>query len=284
MIIFKNASSLHRFLGIQKQKGDSIGFVPTMGALHAGHLALIAQSKKEASHTCASIFVNPTQFNDPADFEKYPVTIENDIYLLEKAGCDSLFLPSIKEIYPEGTSHLNNYELGSLEQVLEGKYRPGHFQGVCQVVHRLLEATNPTFLYLGQKDYQQCLVIKKLVQLTGFKVDVRVCATKRESSGLAMSSRNMRLSEAGREKAAALYRELKYVRDHLKPGLVNPLLQESIDRLTAEGFKVDYLSFSNADDLHAVSEWDGQERVVVLVAAFLEGVRLIDNMVVLPPV
>jgi len=280
MIIFKNAASLHRFMGIQKQKGDTIGFVPTMGALHAGHLALIAQSKKETSHTCASIFVNPTQFNDPADFEKYPVTIENDIYLLEKAGCDSLFLPSVKEIYPEGTAHLNTYALGDLEEILEGKYRPGHFQGVCQVVHRLLEAVQPALLFIGQKDYQQCMVIKKLIQLTGIKVDVKICPTLREANGLAMSSRNMRLSDAEREKASSLYRELLFVKDHLKPGEVKTLLQEANDRLTAEGFKVDYLSLSNADDLHPVWQWDGREPVVALVAAFLGSVRLIDNLVV----
>ena len=143
MILFKKAAEINNFLSIQKQKGIQSGFVPTLGALHAGHLSLIEASKKQNDITICSIFVNPTQFNDPTDFEKYPITIENDIYALEKAGCDVVFLPSAEEIYPNGTKENYHYELGYLENILEGKFRPGHFQGVCQVMDHLLKIILP---------------------------------------------------------------------------------------------------------------------------------------------
>jgi len=155
MILFKKSAELSSFLLKKKEKGLRIGFAPTMGALHPGHISLINNSKKGADITVSSIFVNPTQFNDPKDFEKYPVTLDTDLDAMEKAGCDIVLLPAVAEIYPNGMKNLPHYELGYLETVLEGRYRPGHFQGVCQVVHRLLEMVQPHFLYLGQKDYQQ---------------------------------------------------------------------------------------------------------------------------------
>ena len=156
-----------RIPGHSAEKGKTIGFVPTMGALHAGHISLIKASKNENPITVCSIFVNPTQFNDPKDFEKYPVTIEKDIDMLKEAGCDVLFLPSVEEMYPEGIVTENHYDLGYLETILEGKFRPGHFQGVCMVMQRLLKIVSRIDLYLGQKDYQQCMVIKRLIELMG---------------------------------------------------------------------------------------------------------------------
>src|SRR5262245_46576859 len=205
MILFKKAGDLSNWLETQRKNNLQIGFVPTMGALHPGHLSLIGSSKEENEITLSSIFVNPTQFNDPKDFEKYPVTPEKDIYLLESIGCDILFVPDILEIYPHGTTAVNHYDLGYLDTVLEGKYRPGHFQVVCQVVHRLLDIVKPDSLYLGQKDYQQCMVIKRLAELTNSQVKIIICPTLREEDGLAMSSRNLRLSPEYRKKAAKIF-------------------------------------------------------------------------------
>src|SRR5438270_8267338 len=201
MIIFKRAVDLEHYLFEQKRSGRNIGFVPTMGALHKGHLSLISRAGKSGLVVC-SIFVNPTQFNDPEDFKNYPVNIENDMELLVQSGCDVLFLPSVEEIYPAGFSK-KHYDLGPIEFVLEGAHRPGHFQGVCQVVDRLLQIVQPDDLFTGQKDYQQCMVIRKLISLVGMedRVNLVVVPTVREKDGLAMSSRNLRLNEEQRKKA-----------------------------------------------------------------------------------
>ena len=214
MIIFKKPKELHDFLEKRRDERKTIGFTPTMGALHAGHISLVNEAKKQNDVVLCSIFVNPTQFNDPEDFRRYPVTIEKDILMLEDAGCDVLFFPIVHDIYPSGTSDQKHYNLGFLETVLEGKFRPGHFQGVCQVMHRLLEIVMPDNLYLGQKDYQQSMVIKKLIELIGLhnKIKVTVCPTLREKDGLAMSSRNARLLPAERIKATTIFASLRYIK------------------------------------------------------------------------
>jgi pantoate--beta-alanine ligase len=278
MILFKKSEDLRFFLTRMKEKGNTIGYVPTMGALHQGHISLINNSKKTNLITVSSIFVNPTQFNDPKDFEKYPVTLEKDIAILEQAGCDVLFLPAVKAMYPTGFSNLQQYDLGYLETVLEGKYRPGHFQGVCQVVHRLLQIVEPDNLFLGQKDYQQCMVIKKLIELVKLKVNVIVCATLREDDGLAMSSRNMRLDKQEREKAVKIYDSLAFLKREIKPGYVEDIKERALQYLTAEGFKPDYAAIASADNLELIEYWDGKENIVALIAAYLNKVRLIDNM------
>jgi pantoate--beta-alanine ligase len=225
MIIVKKINDLQKFLAVYADKGQRAGFVPTMGALHNGHISLVAESKKNNLFTVCSIFVNPTQFNDPRDYEKYPITLENDILLLEQSGCDILFVPPVKEIYPDGTMQLKHYDLGYLEKVLEGQYRPGHFQGVCMVIDKLLNIVNSGNLYLGQKDYQQCMVIKKLVELTGREksLTVNICPTLRETDGLAMSSRNMRLGEEERKRAATIYKVLLFIKNGLVKGNVADL-------------------------------------------------------------
>ena len=180
MIIFKEAKNIHEYIQSKKESGLSIGFVPTMGALHKGHLSLINKSKSAETLTVCSIFVNPTQFNNPEDFQKYPITIEEDIKLLEMNGCDILFLPSYAEIYPH---HFlaKNYELGKIETSLEGASRPGHFQGVCMVVEILLSIIDCDTLYLGQKDLQQCLIIKKLLELENLIMSPHVGASTEEA-------------------------------------------------------------------------------------------------------
>src|SRR4051812_7312495 len=188
MIIFKKATALNQYIKSLKRQNKTIGFVPTMGALHQGHLSLIEASKDQCSVTVCSIFVNPVQFNDPKDFEKYPVTIENDILMLEQAGCDLLFLPDVAEIYPNGAKQDKYYELGHLESILEGEFRPGHFQAVCMVIEKLLTIVKPDNLYIGRKDYQQCMVIKKVVDTLNLPqpISIRICNTLREADGLAM--------------------------------------------------------------------------------------------------
>jgi pantoate--beta-alanine ligase len=279
MILFKKATELTEYLTIQRKKGIKTGFVPTMGALHNGHISLINDCKKQNDITICSIFVNPTQFNDPNDFKKYPKTIESDIYLLEKEGCDIIFLPSVEEIYPAGTSTIH-YELGTLETVLEGKFRPGHFQGVCQVVHRLLDIVQPANLYLGQKDYQQCMVIQKLITLTNTPTRLIICATQREASGLAMSSRNMRLSDDERKTATAIYESLHTIQKDIQPGDLQMLKEKAALSLTAKGFTVDYVEIADAATLELISNWNGSTPLVTLAAAFLNNVRLIDNIII----
>lgn len=282
MILVKTIGELDKLLQHYRLKDQDIGFVPTMGALHPGHISLISESRKNNPVTLCSIFVNPTQFNNPADFEKYPITIEKDIDMLEKAGCDILFMPPTSEMYPPGDPVLH-YELGFIETVLEGKYRPGHFQGVCRIVDKLLLAVKPTTLYLGQKDYQQCMVINKMIELKGHKTRLQVCDTVREPDGLAMSSRNMRLNEAERQQALHIIKTLKVIQQELRPGNIKQLKKKGVGYLEQNGFNVDYVEIADAVTLAAVDEWDGQQPLVALVAAFLNEVRLIDNLVLTSP-
>jgi len=280
MIILKKPNQLHDFLERRRNERKKIGFTPTMGALHAGHVSLVNAAKKQNDLVVCSIFVNPTQFNDPEDFRKYPVSIEKDMLMLEGAGCDVLFLPLIQDIYPSGTKNLKHYELGFLETVLEGKFRPGHFQGVCQIMHRLLEIVLPDNLYLGQKDYQQCMVIRKLIDLIRLddKVKLTVCPTLREKDGLAMSSRNARLLPAERIKATTIFVSLRYIKENLNPGNTKKIKDAAKDMLLQNGFRTDYIEIADANTLELVEDWNGKQKVVVLAAAFINNVRLIDNL------
>jgi pantoate--beta-alanine ligase len=277
MILFKQARTLSDHLNRERNRGKKIGFVPTMGALHHGHMSLLTASKAANEITVCSIFVNPTQFNNPEDFKHYPITLESDLEKLVTFGCDILFLPSEEEIYPHGYQK-KHYALGSLEERLEGFYRPGHFQGVCQVMDRLLEIVHPDDLYMGQKDFQQCIVVKKLLELTGRtdKVHLHIRPTVRERDGLAMSSRNMRLSETQKQLATSIYRELLAIKTGLNSQTVEQLKSQATSELQKKGFAVDYVEIAKADDLQTgIGEKEG---LVALVAASLNGVRLIDNM------
>ena len=280
MIIFKKKIDISNYIVNYKKTSGKIGFIPTMGALHKGHISLIEASKRTDTLTICSIFVNPTQFNNTADFEKYPVTIKKDIDMLEKAGCNVLFLPSVEEIYPEDSSTTLHYELGFIETVLDGKYRPGHFQGVCNVVQRLLDIVQPNTIYLGQKDYQQCIIIKKLTELIQSPTQIIICPTLRESDGLAMSSRNMRLTSVERMKAVKISEVLLFIKQEIKPGNLQDLKQRCINYLTNEGYNVDYVEIADATNLTLLQNWDGKTKLVALVAAFLNEVRLIDNRIV----
>ncbi|MHA8106803.1 pantoate--beta-alanine ligase [Aquirufa sp. 5-AUSEE-100C1] len=245
----------------------SIGFVPTMGALHEGHLSLIQTAKGQCELVVCSIFVNPTQFNDLSDFEKYPKTLEDDLQKLKEVGCDVVYFPEVRDIYPSGFDNLPTYDLGNLERVLEGKFRPGHFQGVCVVVDRLLQAVQPDYLFMGQKDYQQVAVVERLLALTKQNCKLIACPTVRENIGLAMSSRNMRLNDDQREKACAIFK-----------GFESSNQEEFQQRLLEAGFdSIDYIACCDPNTLE-LKPWKAKP-CVILVAAFIGGVRLIDNQI-----
>ncbi len=281
MILIKKAATLHNLLKHHKETGKIIGFVPTMGALHQGHLSLIKKAKEETDVVVCSIFVNPTQFNDLKDFTNYPSTLPEDILKLEQDPCDILFLPAIEEIYPVGTNTSKHYELGKIETLWEGHYRPGHFQGVCQVVDKLLQTTQPHKIFLGQKDFQQSIVIRKLIELSGIPVEPVICPTYREESGLAMSSRNMRLSIEQKERAASIFKMMQNVKNNLTTQNPESLAEYGRQFLLDHGFKkVDYVSIVNATNLSPVKHWNGTSPLAVLVAAFMGEIRLIDNLII----
>lgn len=262
-------------------KGGNVGFVPTMGALHAGHRSLLAQAREDNYLSVVSIFVNPTQFNDPEDFKKYPVTLGADILLLEEAGCDVLFLPSVEEVYPDDTNRTKAYDFGALEAVLEGAHRPGHFRGVGQVVGRLLEMVRPRALYLGKKDYQQCLIITDLVRQMGLaaSVEIKLCPTVREPDGLALSSRNRRLTEPQRALAGTIYQCLVQIQTKAGNAPFAIVQKECEELLRVRGFEPEYVALADARTLAGMNTYDAGRPTVALIAARIGGVRLIDNVV-----
>jgi pantoate--beta-alanine ligase len=284
MQIFRNKISLLDRIGQAKKNNLTIGFVPTMGALHKGHLSLIEIAKRHSDYTICSIFVNPTQFNNSEDFRLYPSQIDNDLDLLKEASCDSVFLPEPGEIYPEGLNTLPHYELGYLETIMEGKYRPGHFQGVCQVVDRLLQIVRPDLLFLGQKDLQQCKVIERLLEVTGKKKDIKliICPTVREQDGLAMSSRNQRLTEIEREKSVAIFRALSHLKNSFGNVSFPEIRNKICEELERNTINVEYLELVNTDTLEILNDWPEPDVKIsssVCIAAYLGKIRLIDNMI-----
>lgn len=260
-------------------KSHSVGFVPTMGALHEGHISLIRRAKKENELTVTSIFVNPTQFNNPDDLARYPRTLETDLARLEEAGCDVVFVPSVQEMYPEPA--VLKMDFGRLEQILEGAFRPGHFNGVGLVVSKLFHVVNPQRAYFGQKDIQQCAVINRLVNDLSFGIELVFCETVREADGLAMSSRNVRLSPEKRKAASFIYQSLLRGKELLLTGL-SPAEAE---RIIAAGYKehpdfdLEYYEIVAFSDLERIACYDASVKTAIVVAAHLDGVRLIDNLI-----
>lgn len=285
MLIFKQISDLNAYLDPCRATGKLIGFVPTMGALHDGHLSLIAASRAECDLTVCSIFVNPTQFNEADDFQKYPRTTAQDIELLDTAQCDVLFLPDVAEIYPNPNDPPPDFDFGYLDKPMEGSHRPGHFRGMAQVVKRLLEVVQPNNLYMGQKDFQQAAIVRQMLKILQSPVRLTVCPTMREPDGLAMSSRNTRLSPADRTKAAVLYQTLCWAKQHLNDHTPEMLTQKAVAQLAAvEGVRPEYFELAYSETLRPVSSNDSihdtnRASIVALVAVRLGDVRLIDNMI-----
>lgn len=277
MLIVKHVAHLREWVKATRSKGESIGFVPTMGALHRGHLSLIEKSKQDGQHTVVSIFVNPTQFNDPEDLKKYPRPLESDIRMLYEIGTEVLFLPDVEDIYPPGESHEIDFDPGPAAEVMEGRFRPGHFKGMAQVVYRLLEIVSPDKLYMGQKDFQQFAIIRKMISDFQMPIDLVMCPTIREDNGLAMSSRNMRLSQEGRERAAGIYRLLQASKAAFASGIpIEEIEQLSMQTFQEMGFQPEYFEIVDGYTLQRPD--DQTENLVALCAVWLEGVRLIDNL------
>ncbi len=277
MIINEYIAELKQLLMHERSQAKTIGFVPTMGALHPGHLELMKQAKKENDILVASIFVNPIQFNNPEDLKKYPRTFETDRQMLEDIGCDFLFYPSAEEIYPEPDN--TYYDFGALAQCMEGEKRPGHFNGVAIVVRKLFDIVEPDKAYFGEKDFQQLAIIQALVRKLNMPVQVIPCPIVREVDGLAMSSRNMRLSKEARQEAPFIYETLKraitlfptYSPEALKHWVAGQFENK-------ETFTVDYIEIADTTELQAVHNWEDASGISLFVAVFLEEVRLIDNI------
>jgi pantoate--beta-alanine ligase len=280
MLLFKRVTDLQKYLNSLKSKGLHIGFAPTMGALHRGHISLVDRSRNECDATVVSIFVNPTQFNNTDDLVKYPRTPEKDIEMLAESGCDILFMPDITEIYPEGTTPSVKFNFGKLDRVLEGTFRPGHFEGMAQVVHRLLEIVNPDKLYMGQKDFQQAAIVVKMLELMKSKTELVSCNIQREDDGLAMSSRNVRLTPEDRPKAALIHKVLADALDMVGEHNPSEIQKLSLTKLKTEPrFKVEYFEIVDGRTLLPIQLFEDTDFAVAVAAVWVGDVRLIDNII-----
>lgn len=278
MLRFETIAALRQHLNTI-DKTLRIGFVPTMGALHRGHVALVEQARRSTDVVVASVFVNPTQFNNPDDLKHYPRTLEADATLLKAAGCDVLFAPSAEEMYP--TPPALRLDFGELETVMEGASRPGHFNGVGLVVAKLFHAVQPNVAFFGQKDLQQVAVIRRLINDLSFPIELAVCPTVRQTDGLAMSSRNARLTADERNVAPALYRALQAAQTELEAGQPADVAQQAARNVVARhpAFRLDYVEVAHADTLQPVAGRLAPGLTAVCIAAHLGAVRLIDNVV-----
>ncbi len=279
MRIFNTITETQNFLKSQQKVGKTIGFVPTMGALHAGHISLIERAKRENDLAVCSIFVNPTQFNNPEDLKKYPRTLERDCELLSPANCDVVFAPSAEEMYPNLLQL--RMDFGTLETVMEGKFRPGHFNGVGIVVSKLFNIVKPDKAYFGLKDLQQVAVIRQMVQDLSFDLELIPCPTLRETDGLAMSSRNTRLSTEARSFAPQIYKVLTLAKEKLQAGATTNATQKLVSQHFKKfpAFQLEYFEVANFDTLQPIETKIADGKTALCIAAFLGGVRLIDNIV-----
>ena len=276
--IIHHAQEMHDFSSQQLNENRSVGFVPTMGALHPGHISLIEKAKSENEIVVSSIFVNPTQFNDPKDLENYPRMPEADIALLKSAGCDLVFLPTPIEIYPNGPQLLD-ISFGFMEETMEGSFRPGHFKGVATVVNRLFEIVQPTNSYFGEKDFQQLAIIRKMASKLEHSTTIIGCPTLRETDGLAMSSRNLLLTPEQRKAAPLIYKAMEMAKEfipHHSPAAVIELVKRYIQK--SPFLSVQYFQLVNPDTLEDITHWEEGTAVQGCIAVLTEGPRLIDNI------
>ncbi len=279
MEIYKLRTEVNDRINQLKSEGKTIGFVPTMGALHEGHLSLIRCSKKDNDITVVSIFVNPTQFNDPNDLERYPRMLDKDIEKLESEGVDILFAPDEEEMYPEPDTR--KFDFGHLDKILEGKYRPGHFNGVAQIVSKLFETIPADRAYFGKKDYQQYLIIKTLAAkyMPALDIEIVPCPIIREKDGLAMSSRNMLLTPSQRESAKLISQMLFRAKELVDIFSVKELKQFVIDTINQDpNLKVEYFEIADADTLLPIEDWQYSRKPIALIAVYDGDIRLIDNI------
>ena len=279
MKIFRTIPETKAFVGQLTNSSKSIGFVPTMGALHPGHISLIGRAKRENDVIGCSIFVNPIQFNNKEDLEKYPRTFDDDAKKLSDAGCDFIFNPGIDEMYPKPVTE--QYDFGLLDKVMEGAHRPGHFNGVAVVVRKLFDIISPTRAYFGMKDYQQLCIVTAMTEKLKLAVQIVPCPTVRETDGLAMSSRNVRLSREARKIAPEIYRILLGVKQkHHLNGVVELENWAKNEFSKIEEFNVEYFQIVDSKSLQPFMVWSDVESAIACTAVFLDGVRLIDNQII----
>ncbi len=274
-----SATELSSFVVSQKSEDKLVGFVPTMGALHQGHLSLVEKAKQECDVVIVSIFVNPTQFNDASDFELYPRTIDEDVELLESKIVDVVFLPTVEEVYPENYKS-KDYNFAPIDEVMEGAHRPGHFAGVAMVVSRFFDIVQPDKAYFGSKDSQQLAIIKSMVEQHPFDIDIVSCPISREKNGLARSSRNKRLSEVTQHRMGCIYNVLVQAKDKLNN--FTPKELESWAKVELEkedGVEVEYVTVADSKTLESKSDWSEMKSAGIFVALFIDKVRLIDNVI-----
>lgn len=277
MKIIETVKSLQSIVAEEKEQGKTVGLVPTMGALHEGHLSLVKRCKMENDVVVVSIFVNPTQFNDKSDLERYPRTLATDVQLLESVGCDYVFAPSEKEVYPEPDTRV--FDFGQLDKVMEGEHRPGHFNGVAQVVSRLFDMVKPTRAYFGEKDFQQLAVVTEMVRQLNLPVEVVRCPIVREVDGLAMSSRNALLSPAQRRAAPRIAKALFAAVDRVCDMELDDLKSFVVNEINADPeLCVEYFDVVNLQTLQPVKSLDEDCRKQACIAVFAGKIRLIDNV------
>jgi len=278
MRTLKRKGEIESLLENYRNNEKSIGFVPTMGALHRGHLSLIRKAKEENDICVCSIYVNPTQFNNPNDLEKYPRQLEEDIKLLENVNCDILFAPDNEEMYPENEDEMS-FNFGELENVMEGKYRPGHFMGVGTIVKKLLDIVKPNRAYFGKKDYQQLLIIRSVCEQYNIDTEIVGCEIIREEDGLAMSSRNKRLSPKQREEAPYIYSVLDYASIMGRRMQVTDLKDWVAKKISSnKEMELEYFEVCDANDLSIIKEWGYDQKVMGFIVVNMGDIRLIDNI------
>jgi pantoate--beta-alanine ligase len=278
MIISKRINETKFTLDLCRKQGMTIGFVPTMGALHRGHLELVKRAKRENDYMVCSIFVNPIQFNNKSDLEKYPRETESDIEKLKKNGCDLLFMPSEEEMYPEPVTTV--FDFDQLGKVMEGQYRPGHFNGVAIVVKKLFEIIEPDRAYFGEKDFQQLAIVRHMNKTLDKPVQIVACSTVREQDGLAMSSRNTRLTTGERALAPFIYQVLKGVKNNAGKQSVEELkrwVSNQFDKYPA--MRLEYFEIVEMQTLTPIEKWNNSPNIIACIAVYLGNVRLIDNIV-----
>lgn len=274
MHIFRAVDSLSQFI---KESEGRVGFVPTMGALHNGHLELVRLAKKEADIVVVSVYVNPTQFNNPDDLKNYPRDEDGDRSKLMDAGCDVLWFPQEGDMYPNGVQS-ETFNLGTLEDVMEGSFRPGHYQGVATIVDRLFSAVKPDLAIFGEKDFQQVAVIRKMADLKSHDIHIITAPTIRESDGLAMSSRNLLLTSEFRKSAPVIYEAMNEVKNSIQTLSPSEARQQAIDKIEASGLDVEYVDIVDSASLKSLEKWSDCEEPRIFVAAYAGKVRLIDNL------
>ena len=278
MRIFTRTEVLSNWLDDQRSKGRSIGFVPTMGALHEGHASLITHSVQDNDLTVCSIFVNPSQFDDSEDLLKYPRNHDQDMAMLMDLGCEVTYLPSVMEVYPPGMKTKVDVDLKGIDQILEGKFRPGHFDGMMEVVNRLLDIIKPNRLYMGQKDHQQHTIVQHMIDALDLDVDLVVCPIIRDPDGLAQSSRNVRLSPENRQKGLVISQTLHEIAKQKGERSVLEVKEWAFNQLSEAGLKPEYVAIRDADSLDYIETWQESEQPIALIAAWAGDIRLIDNM------